>query len=98
MGRLIDTDEYEKRIKPYDTEDVMDKALYNFAHNNLITTPTAQPERKNGQWEGTLLVKNSGRVKCSECYAIYDWDTQAQYFKYCPNCGADMRGAERREG
>ena len=59
--------------------------------------PPAQSERQKGQWEGTLLVKNSGRVKCSECYAIYDWDTQAQYFKYCPNCGADMRGAERRE-
>ena len=41
MGRLIDTDEYEKRIKPYDTEDVMDKALYNFAHDHLVTTPTA---------------------------------------------------------
>ena len=43
MGRLIDADEYEKRIKPYDTEDVMDKALYNFAHEKLITTSTAEP-------------------------------------------------------
>ncbi|MBR2561237.1 MAG: DUF551 domain-containing protein, partial [Eubacterium sp.] len=42
MGRLIDADEYEQRIKPYDTEDVMDKALYNFAHGKLITTSTAQ--------------------------------------------------------
>ena len=47
MGRLIDTDEYEKRIKPYDTEDVMDKVLYNFAHNNLIMTPSAQPEKRH---------------------------------------------------
>lgn len=44
MGRLIDVDEYEKRIKPYDTEDAMDKALYNFAHDHLVTTPTAQPQ------------------------------------------------------
>ena len=42
--RLIDADEFEKRIKPYDTEDNMDKALYNFAHYHLITTPSAQPE------------------------------------------------------
>lgn len=42
--RLIDADEFEKRIKPYDTEDDMDKALYNFAHYHLITTPSAQPE------------------------------------------------------
>ena len=66
--------------------------------SNIHALPSALSERKKGQWEGTLLVKNSGRVKCSECYAIYDWDTQAQYFKYCPNCGADMIGAERREG
>ena len=34
-------------IIEYDTEDVMDKALYNFAHNNLITTPSAQPEKRH---------------------------------------------------
>lgn len=44
MGRLIDVDEFEKRIKPYDTEDDIDKALYNFAHYHLVTTPTAQSE------------------------------------------------------
>lgn len=44
--RLIDADEYEKRIKPYDTEDDMDKALYNFAHYHLVTTPSAQPEQR----------------------------------------------------
>lgn len=43
-------DEYEKRIKPYDTEDVMDKALYNFAHNHLVTTPSAQPEMNFDEW------------------------------------------------
>ena len=41
MSRLIDADEFEKRIKPYDTTDVMDKALYNFAHNQVICMPTA---------------------------------------------------------
>ena len=40
--RLINADEYEKRIKPYDTEDVIDKALYNFAHDKLVATPTVQ--------------------------------------------------------
>lgn len=44
--RLIDADEYEKRIKPYDTEDDMDKALYNFAHYHLVTTPSAQPGQR----------------------------------------------------
>lgn len=41
MARYIDTDEFEKRIKPYDTDDHMDKALYNFAHNKMMDSPTA---------------------------------------------------------
>ena len=41
MSRYIDADEFEKRIKPYDTDDEMDKALYNFAHNMMMCTPTA---------------------------------------------------------
>jgi len=38
--RLIDADEFERRIKMYDTTDYADKALYNFAHNEMITMPT----------------------------------------------------------
>ena len=38
--RLIDADEFERRIKRYDTTDYADKALYNFAHNEMITMPT----------------------------------------------------------
>lgn len=48
MGRLIDADEFEKRIKPYDTEDPIDKALYNFAHGKLVETPSAE---KTGKWQ-----------------------------------------------
>ena len=73
--RLIDADEYEKRIKPYDTEDDMDKALYNFAHYHLVTTPSAKPERtcvncgrtaNNGGWYA------DGRTRCpiEEHYAL----------------------------
>lgn len=39
--RLIDADEFEKRIKKYDTTDYAEKALYNFAHNEMISMPTA---------------------------------------------------------
>ncbi|MBQ6482731.1 MAG: hypothetical protein IJI45_16605 [Anaerolineaceae bacterium] len=56
--RLIDADEYEKRIKPYDTEDIMDKALYNFAHNKLITTPSAQPEDICSECDAWNVYKN----------------------------------------
>ena len=41
MARYINTEEFEKLIKPYDTEDRVDRALYLFAHNKMICTPTA---------------------------------------------------------
>jgi hypothetical protein len=60
--RLIDADEYEKRIKPYDTENDMDKALYNFAHYHLVTTPTTQPE----PCEDFVKV-----VRCKKCRYVH---------------------------
>lgn len=41
MKEYIDRNEFLKRIKPYDTSDKTDKALYNFALNKMIGTPTA---------------------------------------------------------
>ena len=41
MTEYIGREEFLKRIKPYDTEDKTDKALYNFALNTMIGTPTA---------------------------------------------------------
>ena len=49
--RLIDADEFEKRISEYNTTDIIDSILYNFAHSKLISMPTVedkpQVEEKN---------------------------------------------------
>ena len=56
--------------------------------------PSAQPERMNGRW----MRKNDG-VYCSACYKGWDFMTgvpaevETEY-KFCPNCGADMRGGQ----
>lgn len=53
--------------------------------------PSAQPERKNGEWQETdkydIWWKRG--YKCSVCGVL---TTCAGNF--CPNCGADMRGEE----
>lgn len=41
MAEYISREEFLKRIKPYNTSDKTDKALYNFALNKMIETPTA---------------------------------------------------------
>ena len=45
----------------------------------------AQPV-KHGEWQ--KRIKNGyGAFRCSECGLHFDYK-----FKFCPNCGADMRG------
>lgn len=56
----------------------------------LKDVPTAHPEPpKMGEWKwdgkGTTVV-------CSQCGKGYDWYTDAQYYDYCPHCGAYMGG------
>ena len=41
MPEYISREEFLKRIKPYDTSDNMDKALYNFALHKMVETATA---------------------------------------------------------
>lgn len=101
MNRYIDTDDFEKLIKPYNTDDIIDGALYNFAHNHMMDTPTADVrENVHGEW-----IKNEDRAgwHCSCCgvddFYAYLWDNIAKYElqdKYCPNCGAEMNIEDRK--
>lgn len=60
----------------------------------LEALPTAEPE-----WKGRWVLWNgpwSEYVKCTACGEIYNQDDLYiggnDYPKFCPNCGADMRG------
>ena len=48
-------------------------------------------ENKRGKWERTSYKSGYG-YKCSECGATYN--KRKSRLSFCPNCGADMRGAE----
>ena len=56
-----------------------------------IKMPTIEPERK--KW---VNAKDGydGHVKCTSCFKTYDWVSHAQYYNFCPNCGADMKGGQ----
>lgn len=60
----------------------------------IENAPTIEPERKKGKW----IKEDRGHVEytgvCSECGFAWIWYDTREYFKFCPNCGADMRGKE----
>ena len=53
--------------------------------NTPITAITAEPERIKGHW-----VRNGWAITCSEC----GYDMPYTVRRFCPNCGADMRGEQ----
>lgn len=62
---------------------------------------TKSPEREKGCWykpTGMMPPEYAGVYRCSECseIAMRDWKHHKQILtKFCPNCGAKMRGDER---
>ena len=55
--------------------------------SNMAIEALSQPERPKGRWEECKYSRNLGQ--CSLCGEIVEIRS-----KFCPNCGADMRGEE----
>jgi hypothetical protein len=60
--------------------------------------PTIEPEVRHGRWikSDALDYKDpNGGIHihgmCSCCRLIYDFRDMTSRFKFCPDCGADMR-------
>lgn len=64
---------------------------------DIDTAPTISSDSlvKRGRWIHTDMAWSPhGKDECSECrYAMAD-RVDLSYFKFCPNCGADMRGKQ----
>lgn len=59
----------------------------------IKSLPPAESERKTGHW----IHKGGGSFICSECGEMvglnaYRSERAGEIFRYCPHCGADMRG------
>ena len=52
----------------------------------LKALPSAQPERKRGQWIPNMVWDAVNGYRCSQCGAYH-----VARYKFCHNCGADMR-------
>ena len=95
-------DKTEKQFQESEDLDVGDWILHRIFVQNMsdidrqtiLNLPSAQPERKNGKW----IAQKGGGYRCSECkhYALDERDGNFIHVsaktKFCPYCGADMRG------
>ena len=99
--RLIDADELDRKfnemVELYENGGLYGDLSWNDAMSIYDDAPTIDPvqhgwwvEQKNNDW------KYSKEYRCSECGKYRLVTTPAgMEWKYCPNCGADMR--ERKE-
>ena len=49
--------------------------------------PSAEPERKRGEW-----IDKSGGIEGAWNYCSVCGEQAIDLYDFCPNCGADMRG------
>ena len=106
MPRLIDADALKDKIfskwgmhPKYMTSMSFNAEQDCYVLEVLNAAPTI--EQKHGHWEAKFITAEQSmdnvpelRIKCPECghrWLLFRDDPTPPY-KYCPNCGADMRG------
>ena len=55
----------------------------------------AEPERKKGEWVYKPNEYDDSTYECSQCgepWTLIDGTPEENNMKFCPSCGADMRG------
>ena len=82
--RPIDADSMIKRLQEWNTEDAMDKALYNFCLCRILEQPTI--EMKQMEW-----IDDGCITKCSNCGEPREFP----HWSYCPNCGLRMKNMNK---
>lgn len=104
--RLIDADALKTELEKLrdgwnyyggEYESAMYQA-YDISVDTVDEQPTVQPQRKMGKWidfnwnDGDICRWG---IKCSECHTEYKHGGEMWHNpKFCPNCGAEMGGAE----
>ena len=87
---------YEQDCKDYGCE-IPECFDADRAIRELKSLPSVQPKPKTGRWVG-IDEEPHEDYECNRCGYVCSTFTAnikpSEEYKYCPNCGADMRGEE----
>lgn len=86
--RLIDADALIRKLFPYDVVDKNDYSINAKAvYNAIVESPTSDTTFKSdGEWK--KVYDKYPRYRCTICSHLYN----NREYKYCPFCGAKMKG------
>lgn len=95
MPRYIDADALEKEGWSLHRTIRVDKNTSEYQTKPLRQVPTIEPERKKGTWIEQDDSWDGVYYECSACgepWTTIDGTPWDNGMKFCPNCGAEMRG------
>lgn len=93
--RLIDADKFLSQIEDQYMEHDITRQTYIDLEDRILQQPTAEPERKRGEWlmdEYRFYLLPVCSVCGGKAYGSHAFDAVKSDF--CPHCGADMRGGQ----
>lgn len=85
MSRYIDAEELKSAIRK-----AFPNLMMRVDINSIINEQPTADVVEHGEW----IKFDEGDCYCSNCgIALEDW-VQGIFYKFCPNCGANMRGEQ----
>ena len=104
MSRPIDADALMRAMyhRAFETDgDTMWQSgcwvRYRAIEQTVKEQPTIEPERKTGKWIDAVIPNDNGGLPvqvCDQCNTFFPLAYTGGGHRFCPNCGADMRGEQ----
>ena len=93
MDDLISRQAVSSWLKQYGQDVLHGKYKFSLMYiwKNLMDLPPAEPEHKKGRWIPDNRP-DGGFWVCSECKFPSEAFAADVLYKFCPNCGAKMKG------
>lgn len=94
MSRYIDAERLYTALEQLYKDNGWERMEVHFSLSdmecNIHFMPTANVrENVTGKW----LERDRCHIECPFCHSVWaDFENMVEYFNYCPQCGADLKG------